>query len=276
MDNRSESGERAAASGVPEAAPGPVTKVGGPPPIPDATQTALFLDLDGTLIEFAPTPDAVVVDPALPDLLRKLCANLNGALAIVSGRPLATIDNLLGLPQLAAVGQHGAEMRIDAAHVHRAAIEPHCLDAVRAVVRNHPALQNGVRVEDKGVALAFHYREFPGAEPLARELATAALAHAGAGFELLHGNCVIELKSARVDKGRALDALMQRAPFRGRRAWMLGDDYTDEPAFAVAQSLGGTGVIVGPTRATVAHAALPDVPAVHAWLRRLADATATR
>ena len=244
--------------------------VGSPPAIPRVAHSALFLDLDGTLLEFAPTPDAVRVAPNLPMLLLELDSVLNGALAIVSGRPLAAIDSLLGLPQLAVAGQHGGEMRLAGGQVHRAAVDPHALDSARALVMRHPALANGVRVEDKGVALAFHYREVPSAEPLARELAADALESTGPGFELLRGNFVIELKSARVDKGRALGALMEQAPFRGRTPWMLGDDYTDEPAFAVAQSLGGTGVIVGPARATVAHAMLPDVPSVHAWLQRLA------
>ena len=251
-------------------APLAIPRFDGPPDVPCATETALFLDLDGTLLEFAQTPEAVVVDADLAALLLKLNSALNGALALVSGRPLAAVDALLGLKHLTVVGQHGAEVRITGGRVHRAAIEPGVLDGARALARWHPAVAKGVRVEDKGLALAFHYREVPGAEPLARELAADALESAGPGFELLRGNCVIELKSARVDKGRALGALMERPPFRGRTPWMLGDDYTDEPAFAVAQSLGGTGVIVGSSRATVAHGALRDVPSVHAWLKRLA------
>ena len=244
--------------------------VGNPPAIPGAKNSAVFLDLDGTLLEFAMTPDAIRVEPNLRALLLQLATVLNGALAIVSGRPLTDIDSLLGLPKLAVVGQHGGEMRLADGRVHRAAIDPQALDSARALVMRHPALANGVRVEDKGVALAFHYREVPSAEPLARELAADALESTGPGFELLRGNFVIELKSARVDKGRALGALMEQAPFRGRTPWMLGDDYTDEPAFAIAQSLGGTGVIVGPARATIAHASLRDVASVHAWLQRLA------
>ena len=273
MGNRSQAGGRGAAAIAAAKALSAsrlIPGLGSPTPVPGTAETALFLDLDGTLLEFAPTPDAVQVDTKLPALLLKLHAALNGAVALVSGRPLAAIDTLFGLPQLAAVGQHGAEIRIPGEPVQRATIEPHALDGARTLARTHPAIANGVRIEDKGVALAFHYREMPGAEPLARELAADALQSAGAGFELLRGNCVIELKSARIDKGRALGALMERPPFRGRTPWMLGDDYTDEPAFATAQALGGTGVIVGPARVSVAHGALADVAAVHAWLARLA------
>jgi trehalose 6-phosphate phosphatase len=241
------------------------------PSVPLAERIALFVDFDGTLVEFAPTPDSVTVDNALRILLRRLSNAVGGALAVISGRPLASIDALLQLPQLAVIGQHGAEFRHADGHADRPPLSASALDKVRVDLRPLAAERPDVRVEDKGLAIAFHYREMPRAEPQARELAAAALRLAGPGFELLHGNCVIELKSIRVDKGRALAAMMLEPPFTGREPWMIGDDHTDEPAFATAQALGGTGVIVGTTRPSVAHAALPDVAAARKWLADLTN-----
>ena len=240
------------------------------PPMPRAEETALFTDLDGTLIDFAPAPDDVVIDAELPLLLRRLAAATGGALAVISGRPLQQIDELLQVPHLTLIGQHGAEVRRPDGAFEPAATTAAALEPARAQVAALAADVPSVRIEDKGIALAFHYRETPRAEPLAREMAAVALHHAGSGFELLHGNCVIELKSVRVDKGRALAGLMTLPPFVGRRPWMLGDDLTDEPAFAMAQALGGTGVIVSPGRPSVARASLPDVATARAWLARLA------
>jgi trehalose 6-phosphate phosphatase len=239
------------------------------PPVPNAAEVALFVDLDGTLVEFAQTPDAVVIDAALPLLLRELAAALDGALAIISSRPLATIDALLHSPQLVAAGQHGAELRHADGRVERALVDARALDTARAALRTRAAGTHGLHIEDKGIALAIHYRHAPRAEPLAHELAAAALQAAGTGFELQHGACAIELKSGRVDKGRAVATLATHAPFVGRRPWMLGDDYADEHAFALAQSLGGAGVMVGARTDTVAHYRLANPAAARAWLARI-------
>jgi len=239
------------------------------PPVPDSSRIALFVDLDGTVFEFAPTPDAVTVDARLPPLLRDLSAALDGALAVISGRPLATIDALLQWPQLVAAGQHGAELRHAEGGIEHAAVDTRALDAARTLLHTRSPRADDVRIEDKDIALSIHYREHPGAEPFARELAAAALQAAGPGFELQHGAFVIELKSTRVDKGRALAALMTRAPFTGREPWVLGDDYADEHAFAMAQSLGGAGVVVGTRTDSVAHYQLADPAAARAWLAQI-------
>jgi trehalose 6-phosphate phosphatase len=242
------------------------TSAGVAPPVPRAEDIALFVDLDGTVVEFADTPEAVIVDPKLPALLADLAATLHGALALISGRPLASIDALLGLPGLAAAGQHGAELRHLDGRVERADIDAHVLDGARELIYTLAAHTPHVRIEDKGIALAFHYRDVASAEPRARELAAAALVRAGSGFELQHGDYVIELKSMRVDKGRALAGLMARAPFAGRLPWVLGDDYADEHAFAMAQALGGEGVVVGARRDSVAHHQLANPTAARTWL----------
>jgi trehalose 6-phosphate phosphatase len=239
---------------------------GAPPPIPCTDQTALFVDLDGTLADFALTPEAVTLDLQLPPLLRALCTALGGAFAVISGRPLTAVDELLQWPQVVAAGQHGGELRLPNGSVERAAIDAAALDAARMLVHNLLPRMDDVRIEDKGIALAIHYREFPGSEPHARALAANALQAAGPGFELQHGSFVIELKSTRVDKGRALAALMTQTAFVGRRPWVLGDDYADEHAFAMAQTLGGAGVVVGSRTDSVAHHQLADPAAARAWL----------
>jgi len=239
------------------------------PPVPDAAGIALFVDLDGTVFEFAPTPDAVTIDAQLPAMLRRLSTTLDGALAVISGRPLAAIDTLLQWPQLIAAGQHGAELRRADGHIDHAPINVAALDAARTLLHTRPARADDVRIEDKGIALAIHYREFPRAEPFARELAAAALHAAGPGFELQHGSFVVELKSTRVDKGRALAMLMTQPPFIGRQPWVLGDDYADEHAFAMAQSIGGAGVVVGMRTDSVAHYQLADPAAARSWLGRI-------
>jgi len=239
------------------------------PPVPRTADTALFVDLDGTLLDFALTPDAVVVDAGLPKLLRSLYTTLNGALAVISGRTLAGIDTLLNLPELASVGQHGAELRYVGGRVERAMIDAQALDDARTLLHTRAARAADVRIEDKDIAVSIHYREYPQAEPFARELAAAALQAAGAGFELQHGANVIELKSMRVDKGRALAALMAQSPFAGRQPWMLGDDYADEHAFAMAQALGGAGVVVGSRSDSVAHFQLAKPSAARAWLAEI-------
>ena len=246
------------------------------PPVPRAAQIALFVDLDGTVFEFATTPDAVAVDAELPPLLRNLATALDGALAIISGRPLATIDALLQWPQVVAAGQHGAELRRPDGRVERAPIEAQALDAARTLLHTRTPRQPDVRIEDKNVALSIHYREFPTAEPFARELAAAALQAAGAGFELQHGAFVIELKSTRVDKGRALATLLTQAPFAGRQPWVVGDDYADEHAFAMAQALGGAGVVVGARTDSVAHYQLHSPAAARNWLGQILRQHETR
>lgn len=239
------------------------------PPVPNTARIALFVDLDGTVFEFAPTPDAVTVAAELPALLRDMSAALGGALAVISGRPLATIDELLQWPQLIAAGQHGAELRHAGGEIEHAPIDSAALEAARTLVHTRPPRADDVRVEDKDIALSIHYREFPSAEPFARELAATALQAAGPGFELQHGAFVIELKSTRVDKGRALAALMTRAPFTGREPWVVGDDYADEHAFAMAQSLGGAGVVVGTRTDSIARYQLADPAAARAWLAQI-------
>lgn len=239
------------------------------PPLPASSTLALFLDLDGTLLEFADRPDAVVVAVDLPRLLRTLRDRLDGALALISGRALHDIDALLDIGGPAA-GLHGGEIRY--ADGHRLTL--HRADATRlaelyARAAAFAAAWPGVVVETKPHALALHYRTAPQAAAAVREMAAVLQDEAGEGYVLQPGNHVIELKPAGVDKGGAVAVLMRSAPFAGRTPWVLGDDLTDEHAFVGAAALGGCGIVVGPRRPTAARYALADPQAAHAWLAAL-------
>lgn len=215
-------------------------------------RTALFLDFDGTLADLAPEPQAVRVSPELVPTLRRLCERLDGALAIVSGRPIAEIDRLLAPLRLPAAGVHGAERR-HATQVEAIAVPPlAALDEVEAVAAAVAARHPGVRVERKAAALALHYRLAPEAE----HACLAAMRRAvedRAGLGVLVGKCVVEVKPAGVDKGRAIEAFLTRPPFAGRTPVFVGDDVTDEAGFAAAVRAGGHAVKVGAGPTQAAH-----------------------
>jgi trehalose 6-phosphate phosphatase len=233
------------------------------PPSPNC-RDALFLDFDGTLVELAERPSLVRVAPELPALLACASASVGEALAIVSGRRLASIDALLAPMRFSGAGLHGAELRSDP----RQAAPP--LDPaltataqwLAARIEDHP----GLWLEDKGAALALHYRE-PGPQAAAAERLLRE-AVAGLEVEVIAGRLVFEARPRGADKGAALRALMQSPPFAGRRPVYVGDDLTDEDGIAAAQSLGGFGIKVGhgPSRA---DARLENPAAVLDWLSRI-------
>ena len=240
------------------------------PPAPGADdEWALFLDVDGTLLDFASRPEGVHVDAQLHDDLAALRERLHGALALLSGRTLAQLDDLFDWNRHAAAGLHGAQLRFadgsgfDDDGEGRVA-------ALRALAESRTAETSGVLLEDKQQALALHYRNAPGQREFVEQLAQELLQRAGNDFTLQHGNHVIELKPAGTDKGRALAALLASEPFAGRQPWMLGDDLTDEHAFEEVNGCGGVSVIVGARRPTHANFALDDPRAVRAWLGGLA------
>lgn len=234
----------------------------------------MFLDLDGSLLDFAAHPDAVEVTPAVRAVIARIHRILDGAFALLSGRPLAQIDALLDLPAIPGAGLHGAEIRERSGRrVAHAADTDTALLAGRAreLVANLPdAIAEGIFIEDKGVALALHFRNAPAAADAIGTMAADLLHAAGPGHELQRGNHVVEIKPAGCDKGDALAWFMRTAPFAGRVPWMIGDDLTDEHAFARCNALGGVSVIVGTRRPTGARHALVDPAAVRAWLAALA------
>ena len=224
---------------------------------------ALFLDFDGTLVDIAPEPDAVVVPAGLIGTLDTLNHYLGGALALISGRPIAQIDEFLHPLQLPAAGVHGAERRTASGELVLLAIHP--LDnveaAAQALAQRHPELH----VESKRGSIALHYRQAPQLGALVHREMRALLASAGPDFQLLVGKRVVEILPGGSNKGLAVRQFMQEPPFRGRTPAFVGDDVTDEHAFAIVNGLAGYSVKVGPGP-TLADWRLDDVTAVRAWL----------
>jgi len=223
---------------------------------------ALFLDFDNTLVDLALRPESVLVPPGLITSLQRLQQGAGGALAIVSGRPLEQIDHFLAPLCLPAAGVHGVERRGADGVITQLPVPSieRLLTHLNPLVAQHA----GLLLEVKRGALALHYRRAPELEQACVQAMTAALQHE-AGFILLRGKMVVEAKTADVDKGNAIAAFMQEAPFAGRRPVFIGDDITDEAGFAWVQSGGGLGIKVGPG-ASQAHARIASAAAVRAML----------
>ncbi|MEM7688981.1 MAG: trehalose-phosphatase [Pseudomonadota bacterium] len=244
--------------------PSPVQ--GDPPALDDllaGRRVALFLDVDGTLIALAPTPDSIKVPGDLAGRLADLGQRLSGACALISGRALGDLETYLGRPlPLAAAGSHGADVRGAAGEA--LGDTPGAPPADLAQALRDFAAQNGLRYEEKAHGAALHYRQRPQAEAaalaFARELAQRF------GWQVQTGKCVVELVEGRADKGTAVRALMASEPFTNARPIFLGDDTTDEAGFAACEALGGFGVAVGERESDRARYHLADVDAVHAWL----------
>ncbi len=232
---------------------------------------ALFLDFDGSIVEIAPTPGAVRVPASLAPLLRGLGAALGGAVAIVTGRPVAEIDGFLGDAVPAVAGLHGLERRGADGALARPAAPGEALRRALARLGDFAAAHPGVLVEDKTYSAALHYRRAPQAAEACREAAEAALAGLMAGWTVAEGKCVVEIRPAGVTKGTAIEAFMREAPFRGRIPVFCGDDATDEDGFAAVAALGGTGIRVGRGAATTASVEVETVAGLLDWLAGVAD-----
>jgi trehalose 6-phosphate phosphatase len=233
------------------------------PPSDLVTGAALFLDFDGTLVELAESPAAIMVGPGVPSLLSRLDAALSGRLAVVSGRALADLESHLDCTGLAVSGSHGLELRLrDGARIPLAA--PGRLAEAGEAIESFAAERPGLLVEAKPFGTAVHYRAAPelGGEV---ESFLSGLA-ARLGLAVQHGKMVVELRPHGADKGDALRAFMAEPPFTGARPLFVGDDLTDEAAFAAAAALGGGGILVGPPRPTAARWRLAGVPETIAWL----------
>jgi len=200
---------------------------------------ALLLDLDGTLLDFAPTPDSVTVPADLPATLRRLRDHLDGALAIVTGRPIGDVDRLLGDAPTAVAGEHGAAIR----HTQGAAIEradlPPMPPAWIAAAERLAEAAPGVLLERKAASFVLHYRRAPECGP-ALLAALRDLMHDDR-FTIMTALLAWEVKPIGADKGRAVDRLMACKPFMGRTPIYIGDDVTDEDGMRAARGLGGEG-----------------------------------
>jgi trehalose 6-phosphate phosphatase len=226
-------------------------------------ETALFLDLDGTLAAIEPRPDQVIAEPERTHLLDRLAAALDGRLAVISGRALGDIDRILDGAVQALAGVHGLQRRRADGSVVAAEPPAGLTEARHALITGLPEVP-GLLVEDKGVAVAIHYRQAPDCADEVTGLCKAAAARYG--LELQPGDMVVELRPPGADKGDAIEAFMAEPPFKGATPVFVGDDLTDENGFRAVRDLGGYGVLVGPQRKTLAARRLVSVDEVMAWL----------
>ena len=231
----------------------------------DFSADALFLDFDGTLVNLAPEPDSVVPAPDLIEMLQQLQTRANGALAVVSGRPVAQLDHYLAPLRLPAAGVHGLERRDASGRLVQLAAPStdELMERLAPFVARHP----GLLLEPKRGALALHYRKAPHLEQACIEAMNYAVAHVP-GFSVLRGKMVVEAKAALADKGDAIAAFMREAPFTGRRPVFVGDDVTDEAGFNWVQTLGGgLGIKIGEGESR-AQMRLDNPAALHQWLEQ--------
>lgn len=238
------------------------------PPAP-ADDWALFLDVDGSLLDLAHTPDAVKVPEGVLARLDALHARLDGALALVSGRAIVTLDTLFAPSRFNAAGLHGAEHR-------HAGVRSVASEAAPQLQRLHDdamrlaAIYDGALVEHKGAAIALHWRQAPDAEHALQAFAAHSLSQLP-GYRLQHGKQVVELlpensDEGSADKGEAITTFLETPHFAGRVPVFAGDDLTDESGFEVVNARGGISVLVGDRSTSAARYRLRDPAAVRAWL----------
>ncbi len=231
--------------------------------LPPFDRAALLLDMDGTLLDIAPTPDSVVVAPDLPATLARLRDRLDGAVAVITGRPVHQIDALLPdiLPTVA--GEHGGAFRSSpGAALTRAALPelpPGLMDAGAKIAAAHP----GALLETKARGFVLHYRQVPDAGPALHEALTALLVPHADKFQLLPAHMAWEIRPLGADKGSAVRVVMALPAFAGRLPVFIGDDVTDEDGMRPAREMGGAGLFV-PT-------VFGDAAGVRDWLARCTD-----
>jgi trehalose 6-phosphate phosphatase len=212
----------------------------------DLSNVAILLDVDGTILDIAPKSYDVVVPNSLRRILVRVSERAGGALALVSGRPLGDIDRLFAPLRLPAIGGHGAEIRpaadgyVDARRV--TPLDHDLKQRLKEIAARHP----GVTVEDKGYSLGLHYRQAIERElEVIKDVFRVCNIYEPGSFELLTGKAIIEIKAVGFDKGTAVRELMTYPPFAGRIPIFVGDDITDEAAFAVMPEFRGVAISVG-------------------------------
>ncbi|HEY1543746.1 MAG TPA: trehalose-phosphatase [Xanthobacteraceae bacterium] len=237
---------------------------------PDLRKSALLLDVDGTIVDIALRPDAVRVPASLRDVLSRLIAATDGALALVSGRMISDLDHLFAPLRFAAVGGHGAELRLLGGAGARLRAAPRLDAELRRQLR--ALAHDGIAAEDKEVSVALHYRLAPDrAKPLRAAVDEICAQPWSMPIEILPGKAVIEIKTAGFSKASGVRELMEQAPFAGRRPIFIGDDTTDESVFAIMPELDGTAFSVGRDVAGV-DGQFATPARVRAWLDRIAPA----
>jgi trehalose 6-phosphate phosphatase len=239
--------------------------------LPHLSETVILLDIDGTLLDLAPTPREVWVPPGLAKTLNRLLTRTSGALALVSGRSLNDIDLIFAPELFPAIGGHGAEMRIstdsEAVATHAPPMDKELKRRLAAIAKLSP----GILLEDKGYSLALHYRLAPHAERAIYEAVSLIRADLpNAPIEVLPGKSVCEIKHSGFNKAAGVLELMTQEPFKGRRPIFIGDDVTDESVFAIMPDLGGLAFSVG-RRAQGVAGHFDEPSDVRQWLAHLLD-----
>src|SRR5260221_12278537 len=240
------------------------------------TDWALFLDVDGTLLDFAAAPDDVEVPGALPVPVVALHCILGGAIVFVSGRKIPVLDRLFAPLRLPAAGQHGAELRDSASgDTIGAGPPPHFAELV-ARLNDFTASRPGLLVEDKGASVAVHYRQAPRYRGELQQFIQTAIAENGEDMEMLQAQMAFDIKRRSANKGHAVAWFMSRPPFRGRVPVFIGDDLTDEDGFAAVTARAGHAVQIGTARACVAPWHAPTPSDLRLWLRACVAAHGSR
>lgn len=228
---------------------------------------ALFLDVDGTLLEIAATPDRVRVPSSLRNTLQLTFARQRGACALLSGRSLEDLDRLFAPLVFPASGKHGLEVRLPSGEILSPDIDPQALDPARRFLGLFQQEHRGLLLEDKGVALALHYRLAPRLEPEVEVVMNELAAGLGDDFVVRRGKCVQQILPRGFDERRAIEILMGQKEFRGRTPVYVGDDPTDEVGFQAVNEMGGHSIRVGDLEETAAQYRFSRVSTVVAWLR---------
>jgi len=233
---------------------------------------ALYLDIDGTVLDLAPSPEVVHVPVWMVPLLQRLTRKLDGALAFVSGRPIAAIDQLFQPLRFPAVGVHGGEVRVPGGELLVDEQLTAELQSAEPLLREAIGRIRGVTLENKRSVIALHYRSVPERGREVLKIAELVAGGLGSQFGVLLGKCVVEIRPRHLTKGSAMRRLMESAPFRDRIPIFAGDDTTDEDAFEVVNSLGGISLRVGEQAPTAAKFRLASPDQLRGWLLEVADA----
>jgi trehalose 6-phosphate phosphatase len=232
-----------------------------------APDWALFFDVDGTLVDYVADPSTLQIPLALQHTLAELSSALGGALALISGRSIADIDRLFAPLQLPAAGQHGAEARRDGT-LRIFAPPSAALQSMLAPIRAFAAAHPGIRIEEKGLSVAIHYRGVEESRDALAELLGDLMARYGREYDLLASHLAFDVRPRMANKGFAVEWFMAAAPFAGRVPIFIGDDRTDEDGFAAVLARGGHAIKVGRRGDTIApwHLAAPQD--LWHWLER--------
>lgn len=235
---------------------------------PPSLEWCLFLDVDGTLIEFTDSPCETIAGDELKALLGEVTERLGGAVALVSGRSIRFLDALFAPLRLPTAGLHGVERRKASGAMHGASFVDAQLDRARSALNSLVADHPGTFVEDKGRTLAVHFRKAPQCEAMLREALAAIAAPLGGNYHIQEGDYTLEIKPRGFTKATAVKAFLNEPPFLGRRPVFVGDDLTDQDALATVEEEGGISIAVGCR--VRGQFRLENAAAVRAWLGRIA------